>query len=113
MGLYLLSASSQTPTLKPKPNHGWLMPVIHTLPHMPMLLTHMLVYTVLDTTDMLLEDTTWERDLLTPNPKLKQMPNHGWLMVHIHMLQLMLMLLTHTLVYTVLVIMDMPLEHTT
>ena len=89
------------------------MPDIHTLPHMPMLLTHMLVYTVLVIMDMPLEPTTWERDLLTPNQKLKQMPNHGWLMVHIHMLQLMLMLFTHTLVYTVLVIMDMPLEHTT
>merc|ERR1711992_186468 len=70
-----------TPTPMLKLSHGW--PILttdmldtHMLPP-PMVLTHMLVSMVLDTTVMLLEVIViLARDLLTPNQKL----NHGWLM---------------------------------
>merc|ERR1712027_105157 len=83
MKLSLLPPSSSpayalSQNLKPRlmPSHGWLTPTtdmldIHML--LDMLLTHMLVYTELDTTVTLLDTDTWERDPLTPN----LMPSHG------------------------------------
>merc|ERR1711977_492428 len=70
-------------TLKPKLSHGWLtltmvpmVPIHPLMPPMPMVLTHMPVSMVLDTTVMLLDIVSLARDLLTPTPMLKL--SHGW-----------------------------------
>merc|ERR1711992_140158 len=96
-----------TPMLKL--SHGW--PILttdmldtHMLPP-PMVLTHMPVSMVLDTTVMLLEViVTLERDLLTPTPMLKL--SHGWPILTTDMLDTHMLppptVLTHMLVSMVL-----------
>merc|ERR1712226_1729069 len=59
-------AYSLSQNLKPKPMPGMVLTDMEDMP--------MLVLMVLDTTVMLLDTVTWERDLLTPTLK----PSHGW-----------------------------------
>merc|ERR1712020_253402 len=82
-----------------------MVPIHPLMPPMPMVLTHMPVSMVLDTTVMLLEViVTLERDLLTPTPMLKL--SHGWPILTTDMLDTHMlpppMVLTHMPVSMVL-----------
>merc|ERR1711878_24344 len=66
-------AYSLSQNLKPKPMPGMVLTDMEDI-HMLVPMVPMLVLMVLDTTVMLLDTVTWERDLLTPMLK----PSHGW-----------------------------------
>merc|ERR1711993_92244 len=88
-------AYSLSQNLKPKPMPGMVLTDMEDI-HMLVPMVPMLVLMVLDTTVMLLDTVTWERDLLTPMLK----PSHGWPtpttdMLDTHTLPPMVPMLTH------------------